>query len=54
MSSERATRASSQEGATSRFQGFQVGSDTQWWYELKPVRLVGVVRERGGGVRARG
>ena len=49
MSSESSTTAFSQDGAMSRFGGFQVGSDTQWWYDQSRVRLVGVVRDRDGG-----
>ena len=52
MSSESWTSAFSQDGAISRVGGFQVGSDTQWWYDqswVRLVRLVGTVRESDGG-----
>ncbi len=51
-SSERATRAFSQDEAMCRSRGFQDGSDTQCRYDQRSERLVGTVRERDG-VRAR-
>ena len=47
-SSERATRAFSQDEAMWSPRGFQDGSDTQWRYDQTLVRFVGLVRERNG------
>ena len=48
MSSEKRTRAFSQDEAMNKFWGFQVGSDTHSRCEKGLVRLVGPVREREG------